>query len=77
MSVEKRIEALERSYGAEAREEDPAEVARRRAEFAAKLDRGEAKAAAEEAEGDPRRRIALDELKETMKERVRLRTGGP
>jgi hypothetical protein len=73
MSTEKRIEALERSYVAklEAREEGPAEEARRRAEFAAKLER------AEETEGNPRRRIALDELKETMKERVRQRTGAP
>jgi hypothetical protein len=71
--MEKRIEALERSYVAklEAREEDPAEEARRRAKFAAKLER------VEETEGNPRRRIALDELKETMKERVRQRTGAP
>ncbi len=71
MSLEKRIDALERSYGTETREEEPAEVARRRAEFAAKLER------VEETEGNPRRRIALDELKETMKERIRLRTGAP
>ncbi len=74
MSMEKRIEALERFYGAEARKEDPAEEAIRRAEFAAKLERAEEKAA---EESDPRRRIALDELKETMKERGRRRTGGP
>ncbi len=77
MSLEKRIEALERFYGAEARKEDPAEEAIRRAEFAAKLERAEEKAAAEEAEGNPGRRIALDELKESMKERIRRRTGGP
>jgi len=76
MSMEKRIEALERSYVAklETREEDPADAlswARRRAEFAAKLER------VEETEGNPRRRIALDELKESMKERVRQRTGAP
>jgi hypothetical protein len=74
MSLEKRIEALERSYGTEPCEEDPADAlswARRRAEFAAKLER------VEETEGNPRRRIALSELKETMKERVRRRTGGP
>ncbi len=51
MSLEKRIDALERSYGTETREEDPAEVLGRRAEFAAKLERAEEKAAAEEAEG--------------------------
>jgi hypothetical protein len=73
MSLQHRIDALERSYVAklEAREEDPAEVLGRRAEFAAKLER------VEETEGDPRRRIALDELKETMKERIRRRTSGP
>ncbi len=76
MSLEKRIEALERSYVAklEARDIGTADAlswARRRAEFAAKLER------VEETEGNPRRRIALDELKETMKERVRRRTGGP
>jgi hypothetical protein len=78
VSIERRIEALERSYQrSSASEEDPASgaVARRRAEFATSLDRGEAKAAAEEAEGDPRRRIALEDLKETMKERARRRTG--
>jgi hypothetical protein len=73
MSVEKRIEALERSYVAklEARDIGTAEVLGRRAEFAAKLEQ------ADETEGNPRRRIALDELKEKMKERVRRRTGGP
>ncbi len=77
MSMEKRIEALERSYVAklEARDIGTADAsgswARRRAEFAAKLER------ADETEGNPRRRIALDELKETMKERSRRRTGGP
>jgi len=69
VSIERRIEALERSYSS-AGEEDPAEVAWRRAEFAANLDRAEAKAAAEEAEGDPRRRIALEQLEKTMKERA-------
>lgn len=45
MSMEKRIEALERSYGTETHEEDPAEVARRRAEFADRMERAEEKAA--------------------------------
>ena len=69
MSIERRLERLERSYGS-ASEEDPAEEARLRAEFAAELARAEAKAAAEEAEGDPRRRIALEQLEKTMKERA-------
>jgi hypothetical protein len=72
VSVEQRIQALEKLYGTKTpREEDPAEEARRRAQFAAKLER------VEETEGNPRRRIALSELKETMKERIRRRTSGP
>ncbi len=79
MSVEQRIQALEKLYGTKTpREEDPAEAAIRRAQFAAKLERVEAaEETAEEAEGNPRRRIALSELKEKMKERVRRRTSGP
>jgi hypothetical protein len=67
--IEKRIEALERSYGTEP-EVDSEEMARRRGEFKAKLLRAYEKADAEEAAGNPRRRELLDELEETMKRRV-------
>jgi hypothetical protein len=59
MSIERRIEALERSFGAVA-EGDRADLERRREEVKATLERIVAKGAAI----DPRSRKALEELEE-------------
>jgi hypothetical protein len=67
--IERRIEALERAYGTEP-EEDSEVMARRREELKARISSAYGKAAREEAEGNPARRIALEELEATMKRRV-------
>jgi hypothetical protein len=74
-SIERRIEALERSLGGMP-VEDPAELQRRREEMKASWPRAWERALAEEAAGDPRRRIALEELEESAKRRIRAREGG-
>ena len=72
-SLEKRIEALERAYGTNPREEDSAELVRLREEMKASLPSARERAAREEAEGNPARRVALDELEARTKERARRR----
>jgi hypothetical protein len=69
-SIERRIEALERVYAAPAHEEDSEAMARRREELKARISSAYEKAAREEAEGNPARRIVLEELEATMKRRV-------
>ena len=80
-SLEKRIEALERAYGTKPREEDSADLVRRREEMKASWPSARERAAREEAEGNPARRVALDELearmKERMKERIQRGAHGP
>jgi hypothetical protein len=65
MSIERRIEALEKAYGTEP-EEDSEAMARRREELKARILIGEEKAAREEAEGNPTRCISLEALKERI-----------
>jgi hypothetical protein len=74
-SLERRIEALERLYGGTAYDDTPegraireAGLEAKRAEFKRLLAIGEEKAAREEAEGDDRRRRAMEELKRCMVE---------
>ncbi len=64
-----RIRQLEKLYYAseDPYREDPEERARQNAEFVARLRRVEEKAAREEAEGNPARRHALNELYEFMR----------
>ena len=70
MSIERRIEALESAYGT-GPEEDSEAMARRRDERKALWPGVLEKAAREEAEGNPTRRIALEELEEQVKRRAR------
>jgi hypothetical protein len=63
--IGRRIEALERAYGTEP-EEDSEAMARCREELKARWPSALEKAAREEAEGNPARRIALEELKERI-----------
>jgi hypothetical protein len=65
MSIERRIEVLEKAYGTEP-EEDSEAIARRREELKARILSGEEKAAREESEGNPTRRISLEALKERI-----------
>jgi len=74
-AIERRIEALERSLGGTP-VEDSEELKRRREEMKASWLRAWERALAEEAAGDPRRRIALEELEEAAKRRIRAREGG-
>ena len=74
-AIERRIEALERSLGGTP-VEDSEELKRRREEMKASWLRAWERALAEEAAGDPRRRIALEELEESMKRRIRAREDG-
>jgi len=64
-SLNRRIARLERLYNTVPCEA-PAEKEQRLARLKAKLQAAEEKAAREEAEGNPARRIALEELKEYM-----------
>jgi len=73
--IERRIEALERALGGTP-VEDSEELKRRREEMKASWPRAWERALAEEAAGDPRRRIALEELEESVKRRIRAREGG-
>ncbi len=72
-SIDRRIEALEKLYGERPGEEDPEEVARRREEFKAELERGYEMAGREEAEGHPQRRVALDNLVRSLRARIAAR----
>ena len=74
-AIERRIEALERSLGGTP-VEDSEELKRRREEMKASWPRAWERALAEEAAGDPRGRIALQELEESVKRRIRAREGG-
>jgi hypothetical protein len=71
VGIERRIESLEKLYqGSSAAYGDGGaaeELERRRERMRANLKRAEEKAAAEEAQGDSRRRHALDELYKSMK----------
>jgi len=71
MSIRRRIEALERAYGGPAHEENSEERARLIEELLALRPAAEEKAALEEAQGDSRRRHALDELRERVERRMR------
>ena len=71
-TIERRIEALERSLGGTPVEESE-ELKRRREEMKASWPRVWERALSEEAAGDPRRRIALEELEESVKRRMRAR----
>jgi hypothetical protein len=70
MSIERRIEALERAYGdtSNAGEHNP-ERERILEELRELEAAGKAKAAAEQAAGNPRRRELLQELEERGRER--------
>jgi len=73
MSVlEKRLEALERSLSGMP-VGDSEELKRRREEMKESWPRAWERALAEEAAGDPRRRIALEEIEESIKRRMRAR----
>jgi hypothetical protein len=63
-SLERRIEGLEKLYGASPGESDPGEREKRRAKFLALVERVSVKAAREQEQGDTRRQRALDELLE-------------
>jgi hypothetical protein len=76
-SIDKRVEDLERAYGTNPREEDSAELVRLREEMKASWPRARERAAREEAEGNPARRAALDEIEARIKERIRRREHGP
>jgi hypothetical protein len=65
-SLEKRIADLERLYSTDARTDRPEGW---REKIAASLRRAEEKAAAEEAQGDSRRRLALGNLYKFMERR--------
>ena len=73
--IGRRIEALERSLGGTP-VEDSEELKRRREEMKASWPPAWERALAEEAAGDPRLRIALEELEEAMKRRIRAREDG-
>jgi hypothetical protein len=71
--LETRVESLEKLYQGSSTAYENSEAAeeleRRREKMKANLGRAEEKAAAEEAQGDTRRRHALDELYRSMKRR--------
>jgi hypothetical protein len=71
-TLEKRLEALERLLGG-APEEDSEDLKRRREEMKASWPRAWERALAEEAAGDPRRRIALEEIEESVNRRMQAR----
>ena len=71
MNLEKRVENLEKRYGASPGEElDPAERERRRVEFLALIERVREKAEREAAQGDTRRLSALEELESIERRRI-------
>jgi len=78
MGLEKRIADLERLYASSTApyEDTPEGAALREADLEARREKfkrllaiGEEKAAAEEAQGDNRRRLAIEELKQHIKRR--------
>jgi len=69
--VDKRIEALERTYGPRSAREHNPERERLIEELKARWPAFEEKMAREEAQGDSRRRHALDELRERVERRMR------
>jgi molecular chaperone GrpE (heat shock protein) len=75
-SIERRIEALERSLGTKAHEEASEERKRLIEKLKAGRPEAEEKMAREEAEGDFTRRRALEELEESLKRRIRAREDG-
>jgi molecular chaperone GrpE (heat shock protein) len=76
--LERRIEALERSFDrrSQAPVEDSEERRRIIEELEARRPEFEERMAREEAEGDFRRRRALEDLEESMKRRIRARKDG-
>jgi molecular chaperone GrpE (heat shock protein) len=72
-SIERRIEALEKSFGTKAGEAEEISEKRKRLieELKARRPEFEERMAREEAEGDFRRRRALEELEESIKRRMR------
>ncbi len=75
-SIERRIEALERSLGTKSHEEAPEERKRLIEELKARWREAEEKMAQEEAEGNFARRRALENLQEAIKRRARAREDG-
>jgi len=74
--LERRIEALERSFDTTAPVEDSEERRRIIEELKARRPEFEERMAREETEGDFRRRRALEELEESIKRRIRTREDG-
>jgi len=70
-SIERRVEALERSFGTTAPVEDSEERRRIIEELEARRPEFEERMAREEAEGNFTRRRALEELEEFLRERQR------
>ncbi len=71
-NVDKRIEALERLYGMDASEgsaEESERAEREQADFMQRLERVRERAREEEEAGDPRRRLALENLEEALRRR--------
>jgi molecular chaperone GrpE (heat shock protein) len=75
-NIGRRIEALERSLGTKATEEISEERRRIIEELEARRPEFEERMAREEAEGDFRRRRALEDLEESIKRRMRTREDG-
>ncbi len=75
-SIERRIEALERSLGTKSHEEASEERKRLIEELKARWPEAEEKMAREEAEGNFNRRRHLEELEESIKRRIRTREDG-
>ena len=72
-SIERRVEALERSFETTAPVEDSEERRRIIEELEARRPEFEERMAREEAQGNFTRRRALEELEEAMKRRIRAR----
>jgi molecular chaperone GrpE (heat shock protein) len=72
-SIERRIEALEKSFGTKAHEEASEERRRIIEELEARRPEFEERMAREEAEGNFTRRRHLEELEESIKRRIRTR----
>ena len=68
-SIERRIEQLEEVYRGPSGCADPLEAEKRRAAFVETFERAWQKAEREEAEGNPRRRRALEQLVGSMRGR--------
>ena len=75
-SIERRIEALERSFGNKAAEKISETKARLIEELRAHLPEAEEKVTREEAEGNFARRRVLEDLEESVKRRIRAREDG-